>query len=63
MHMFKDYIASQDPGDDRKIMHAMLRASSGISFWDRQVVMQGQRAGLLVGGATRQLIIRRYGYN
>ena len=29
---FKEYHASQDPGEDDKIMHAMLEAENGIIF-------------------------------
>ena len=29
---FKEYQASQDPGEDDKIMHAMLEAENGIIF-------------------------------
>ena len=32
MMTFKDYHASQDPGEDQKIMHAMLTADNGIVF-------------------------------
>jgi PhnB protein len=32
MRTFKDYNASQDPGDDHKIMHAILQADNGITF-------------------------------
>ena len=30
---FKDYHASQDPSEDNKIMHAMLEAPNGITFF------------------------------
>ena len=29
---FKDFNASQDPGEDNKVMHAVLEADSGIVF-------------------------------
>jgi len=32
MSTFKEYQASQDPGEDDKIMHAMLEAENGIIF-------------------------------
>jgi PhnB protein len=32
MNTFKDFNASQDPGEDDKIMHAMLEAENGITF-------------------------------
>jgi PhnB protein len=32
MQTFKEYHASQDPGEDQKIMHAMLTADNGIVF-------------------------------
>ena len=32
MTMFKEFNASQDPGEDDKIMHAMLEAENGITF-------------------------------
>jgi PhnB protein len=32
MQTFKDFHASQDPGEDNKIMHAMLTADNGIIF-------------------------------
>jgi len=32
MQTFKEYHASQDPGEDNKIMHAMLTADNGIVF-------------------------------
>jgi PhnB protein len=33
MNTFKDFHASQDPNDDDKIMHAVLEADNGISFF------------------------------
>jgi PhnB protein len=32
MQTFKEFHASQDPGEDNKIMHAMLTANNGIVF-------------------------------
>jgi PhnB protein len=32
MTTFKEFNASQDPGEDDKIMHAMLEAENGITF-------------------------------
>ncbi len=32
MNTFKEFQASQDPGEDNKIMHAMLEAENGITF-------------------------------
>lgn len=32
MNTFKEYHASQDPGEDNKIMHALLEAENGITF-------------------------------
>ncbi|MCI0406836.1 MAG: VOC family protein [candidate division Zixibacteria bacterium] len=32
MNTFKEFNASQDPGEDNKIMHAMLEAANGIIF-------------------------------
>jgi len=32
MQTFKEYHASQDPGEDHKIMHAVLTADNGIVF-------------------------------
>jgi PhnB protein len=32
MNTFKEYHASQDPGEDDKIMHARLDADNGITF-------------------------------
>jgi PhnB protein len=32
MTTFKEFHASQDPGDDNKIMHAMLEADNGITL-------------------------------
>jgi PhnB protein len=32
MQTFAEYHASQDPGEDQKIMHAMLTADNGIVF-------------------------------
>ena len=32
MSTFKEYHASQDPGEDNKIMHAVLEADNGITF-------------------------------
>ncbi len=32
MSTFKEYHASQDPGEDNKIMHSVLEAENGISF-------------------------------
>lgn len=31
-HTFKEYHASQDPGEDEKIMHSSLEADNGITF-------------------------------
>jgi PhnB protein len=32
MDTFKEYQVSQDPAEDNKIMHAMLRAANGVIF-------------------------------
>lgn len=32
MTTFKEFNASQDPGEDSKIMHSMLEAANGITF-------------------------------
>lgn len=32
LHTFKEYSASEDPGEDDKIMHSMLEADNGITF-------------------------------
>jgi PhnB protein len=32
LNTFKDYHASSDPGEDDKIMHAVLEADNGITF-------------------------------
>jgi PhnB protein len=32
MNTFKEFHASQDPGEDNKIMHSMLEAANGITF-------------------------------
>ncbi len=32
MRTFKEYQASQDPGEDNKVMHAMLDTGNGIMF-------------------------------
>jgi PhnB protein len=32
MQTFKEFHASQDPGEDQKIMHSMLKADNGIVF-------------------------------
>jgi PhnB protein len=44
MNTFKEYHASQDPGEDDKIMHARLDADNGITFMaaDTPSVMEYQ---------------------
>lgn len=32
LHTFEEYHASQDPGEDHKIMHSMLEAENGMTF-------------------------------
>jgi len=52
---FKDYHASQDPSEDRKIMHSMLEAENGITLMaadtpNRMEYRPGTNIGISLSG-------------
>jgi PhnB protein len=55
MDTFKEWHASDDPGEDDKIMHAMLAADNGITFMaadtpNSMAYQEGSNIGMSLGG-------------
>jgi len=53
MNTFKEFHASEDPGEGDKIMHAMLEAENGITFMAADTPNEMEYHGVTHSGCAR----------